>query len=256
MLAFVVVFVLGLCVGSFLNVVIYRLPMGDNIVWPGSRCPNCFWPIHSYQNIPVLSWLALGGRCAHCRYPISARYPVVELLCGVLLVVLKLLTPDFVQFVYLAAFVCILIALAFIDFDFFILPDALTYLLAALGLLGQFIFAAKPWLNFAVDALIGPMILLAIRQIYWLWRRQEGLGLGDVKLMVGIGAVLGSEGAIFSLVVGSALGSIVGILLLARGTAGMRTALPFGPFLIIAALTWLFLALAGWLSLLPLVGVL
>ena len=238
-------FAFGLCVGSFLNVVIHRLPFGDSLVWPGSRCPNCFHAIPWYRNVPVVSWLKLCGRCAHCRYPIAIRYPAIELTTGLLFAGLAMTSLAPGQFLVLAYFASVLVAAAMIDFDFFILPDVLTYQLAIVGIVLQLLVFDMPWLQLAAAVSIGPAILLAIRFLYWAIRRQEGLGLGDVKLMAGVGAFLGVDGALFTLVVGSLFGSIVGLGLVAGARAGMRSQLPFGPFLVLAALLWLFLSLFG-----------
>lgn len=240
----------GLAVGSFLNVVIWRLPRRESLVRPASRCPRCERPIRPWENIPVLSWLFLRGRCAGCRGPISVRYPAIELLTGLWFVAMALLVADPVAWAAWAVFGAMLIALAGIDLDHYILPDVLTMPLIPLGILFQGVWMGRPWNLLLIDVVCGPAFLLALREGYRRLRGIEGLGLGDVKLMAGIGAFLGWRGVLGTVFAGSLVGAVVGIVLAVRRGAGMQLKLPFGPFLVGGALLWLLLELtghSGWL---------
>ncbi len=237
---------LGLSVGSFLNVVIGRVPFGDSLAWPGSRCPNCFRPIDWNQNIPVLSWIVLGGRCNWCRIPIAVRYPIVEVLTMVVFVAVFWVTPHPLATVAWWYFSASLIALAFIDFDHLILPDVLTLPLIPVGIVFVSLFEGRMLPQTAIDVISGPAILLSIRLIYFWLRGVEGIGLGDVKLSAGVGAFLGWPGVVWTMIVGSLIGSVVGLGQIALGRGTMKSALPFGPFLVVAALIWMFLKLTGF----------
>lgn len=235
----------GLAIGSFLNVVIWRLPRDESLVRPPSRCPHCERPIRPWENIPVLSWVLLRGRCAGCGTAISARYPAVELLTGAMFLALALLVRDPVQWTAWAVFSAMLIALAGIDYDHYILPDVLTLPLIPLGIVFQGLWMGRPWTSLLIDVTCGPIFLLALREGYRRARGVEGLGLGDVKLMAGIGAFLGWRGVLGTVFTGSLVGAVLGIALAARRGAGMQLKLPFGPFLVGGALLWLLLELAG-----------
>ena len=229
----------GLVVGSYLNVVVYRLPRGLSTVRPRSSCPGCGAQIQARDNIPVLSYILLRGACRHCGARISPRYPAVELLTGLLFALcflsfgLTLATP------IAMLFVALMISLALIDAEHFILPDKLTYPGTAAGL------ALSPWSPFTdlrgalLGAVLGAGALLLIIGIWYLVRRQMGMGLGDPKMLATIGAFLGVGGVVVTLFLSSVLGSVVGVVLLSRG-GGLQSRLPFGVFLAIAALIALF----------------
>ncbi|TNF32025.1 MAG: prepilin peptidase [Deltaproteobacteria bacterium] len=225
-LLLVLVFALGASVGSFLNVVIYRVPIGASIVRPASRCPSCETPIRLRHNVPILGWLALGGRCAVCRVPISARYPLIELASGLLAV--ALFTdfaggiPDaaslvrghfaldvFVPFVLYFAFVAALVAATFIDLDWFILPDSLTLGPLVFGPLAAYAAGRAigiTWSDALVGAALGASILLLVIAVYAIVLRREGLGGGDWKLLAMIGGWLGWQALPFVLLAGSVQG--------------------------------------------------
>jgi leader peptidase (prepilin peptidase)/N-methyltransferase len=222
--------IFGLLIGSFLNVCIYRWPRDLSVVRPRSKCPACDAGIAWYDNVPVLSWLLLRGRCRHCRARIHWRYPVVELLTAV----------SFAWFVSqhglsLAAarycvFTAILIALGFADADTRILPDELTLG----GTLIGFVLSAS-----LTDSLIGAVVASGSLWLAgWLFkklRHKEGLGLGDVKMLAMIGAFLGLQGALLTIVVGSFLGAIVGLVWIRlTGKDAASYELPFGTFLAVA----------------------
>lgn len=232
----IVLGVLGLLIGSFLNVVIYRLPQGQSIVWPGSHCPACGQGLKAWELIPVLSFLIQKGQCRNCRSPISWRYPAVELLTGALFFFAGLsslstyLHPArlFLNLVFIAA----LIALAFIDLDTFRLPDPLTLPLLGLGIAGAFFVPGGPALwESIVSALSAGGVFLVIALAY-----PQGMGLGDVKLVAAMGAFLGFPAIFQAVFAGSLAGSLVGIFLLARGQKRFRQQIPFGPYLAFGAI--------------------
>jgi leader peptidase (prepilin peptidase)/N-methyltransferase len=229
-------FVLGAVIGSFLNVCIYRLPREKSIVSPGSSCPLCEKPIAFYDNIPLLSYLILRGKCRHCGAMISIRYAAVELLTALLYVALYNVFGLSLELAVAVLFVTVLIVVSFIDLEFRIIPDILSLggLLAGAGLS----FLRMPVFSY-VDAFWGIMlgggVLWVIAFTYELLRKREGMGGGDIKLLAMIGSFCGIKGVLFSLVSGSLLGSLVGIPLMIIKHADTKYALPFGPFLSLGA---------------------
>ena len=229
---------LGLAIGSFLNVVIYRLPRGESLAWPGSHCPQCQHPIAWYDNLPALSYLWLGGRCRHCRVRIPARYLVVELTTCALFVGIALTHPPGVLLAARLILGCALIALFAIDLDHKILPNVITLP----GIIAGFAFSlvAEPgWKSSLVGIAIGGGIPLAIAWTYEKIRGHEGLGMGDVKMLAMIGAFLGWQLMLLTLVLASFVGSLVGVGFIAAGK-GAKYALPFGTFLALGAVAAMF----------------
>jgi len=226
---------LGLCIGSFLNVVIYRLPRGQSLVTPPSRCRNCGYLLRWFDNVPVLSWLFLRARCRNCGTPVSWQYPVVELITGALFLLVVWLTPIGPLVFSRLLLVCILIALFGIDLEHQILPNSITLPGIAIGVL--FSLIAPPGITDSlIGVLLGGGILYAIAGAYYLWRREEGMGMGDVKMLAMIGAFLGWKAVLVTLVLSSFSGAIIGLLLMAVQRGTMKFALPFGTFLAIGAL--------------------
>jgi leader peptidase (prepilin peptidase)/N-methyltransferase len=225
----------GLIIGSFLNVCIYRLPRGESVVWPASRCTSCGRRLSWYENIPVISYVALGGACRTCRSTISPVYPAVELATGAVFVAMYAhigLTP------LLAArlvFACALIVLFVIDLRHRILPNVITIGGTAVGFACSLVLPPG-WLASLVGIVAGGGSLLIVAEVYRLVRHEEGLGLGDVKMLGLIGAFLGWKLMLLTLVLASVLGAAVGIAMIAAGRGGMKYALPFGTFLSIGAL--------------------
>lgn len=251
-LVMVYVFVLGTIVGSFLNVLIYRLPREVSIVLtPPSSCPACATPIRWYDNVPVISWLVLRGRCRACRAPISLRYPQVELAAGGLAALafarwgLSLTGFEVVVFAWVS------LALGLIDLDFQILPNTLTYPAIVFGLICSWLGGYTWWLDSAVGALVGALLPILVIVLYKLWRGVEGMGWGDVKYLAAIGSVVGLRGCVGVLVVASILGATVGLGLILSGRGSGKTALPFGTFLALAVILWLY-APSAWLEWSPL----
>ncbi|MCG2816630.1 MAG: prepilin peptidase [Candidatus Aminicenantes bacterium] len=232
----IIVVLFGLVWGSFLNVVIYRLPAGKNIVFPPSACPRCSAKIRPYDNIPVLSFILLGGRCRRCRAPIPVIYFLVELLTPFLFVLLYRSFSLTFHFLTACLFVSAMIVLAFIDLKHQILPDTVTLP----GIVLAVAYAAfRPDLSLrsALTASVGgAAFLLLIYWGYYLLRRREGLGMGDVTMIILIGAYLGPVLTVLTLILASFIGSIVGAFVLFFGKKDLQFALPFGSFLAPAAL--------------------
>jgi leader peptidase (prepilin peptidase)/N-methyltransferase len=228
-------FAVGLVIGSFLNVCIYRIPRQESVVWPASRCTNCGRHLAWFENIPIVSWVVLGGRCRTCRAPISPAYPVVELVTGLVFAggtAVYGLTP--LLFVRLA-FACALIVLFAIDLRHQILPNVITLPGIVAGFLASW-FLPPGWLSSAIGIVAGGGVLLAIAEGYRRVRGHEGLGMGDVKMLAMIGAFLGWPLMLLTLVLASFAGSLVGVGLLVSKRGGMQAALPFGTFLALGAL--------------------
>jgi leader peptidase (prepilin peptidase) / N-methyltransferase len=226
--------VMGACIGSFLNVVIYRLPLGLSVVSPPSRCPECASLLDWYDNIPIFGWLRLGGRCRRCYNPISIQYPIVELITALSFVLVVWLTPAGLLLVTRLLLVCILIALFAIDLEHQILPNSITLPGIVIGL-ALSVFAPPGWRDALIGAVLGGAILYGIAWAYYLWRREEGLGMGDVKMLAMVGAFLGWKAVLVTLVLSSFSGALIGVSLIAFHRGDMKLALPFGTFLALGA---------------------
>ena len=235
-LVIVAIFALfGLMIGSFLNVCIYRLPKRESIVWPASHCTACDRQLAWFENIPVISWLTLRGRCRTCGERISIVYPLVELTTSVVFaggVLIYGLTP--LLFVRLV-FACALIVLFVIDLQHRILPNSITFPGIVAGFAAS-LFLPPGWLSSLIGIVAGGGVLFLIAEAYYRWRGVEGLGMGDVKMLAMIGAVLGWPLMLLTLVVASFAGSVVGVGVIASKRGDMQAALPFGTFLAIGAL--------------------
>lgn len=230
----------GLVVGSFLNVLIHRLPRGESLVRPASHCPACGAPIHATDNLPVLSWLLLRGRCRVCRVRISPRYPAVELANGALWALLFWRAPTLPEFLSGAFLISACLALLLIDAEFFLLPDAITLTGIAVGIGLSFFPAGRTPLQSLTGVALGAGGLFLLGYIWEKLRGVEGMGLGDVKMLGMIGAFLGPWGVLLTLLLASLAGSLVGLtlILLRRGSLQMR--LPFGVFLALGAIAAVF----------------
>ena len=233
-LAYATLFALGLCFGSFLNVVVHRLPLGLSIVAPPSSCPACGHRIRPFDNVPVVSWLVLSGRCRDCRGAIPWRYPAVELGSGLLVLAFAAQLGPRAALVPALLFALALLAVALIDWDHRIIPDEISLGGAVVGLFARGL--SLPGVTEGlVGALVGGGALWIVATLYRRATGVDGLGGGDVKLAAMIGAFLGWPG-VFLTIFGAALaGSLAGAVLLATRRAGRRTALPFGTFLAPAA---------------------
>ncbi len=224
----------GLVVGSFLNVCIHRLPLRESVIWPSSRCPHCRAKLGALDNIPVLSYLMLRGRCRGCGQPISLQYPVVELVTGVVFAAAVLVFEPPLLYVRLV-FACAMIVLFMIDLEHRILPDVITLPGIVLGLLVSF-FLPPGWRDSALGIVLGGGALWLMGEIYFRVRGEEGMGFGDVKMLAMIGAFLGWKLMLLTLVLSSFMGSIVGAGMIASKRGDMKYALPFGTFLAAGAL--------------------
>jgi leader peptidase (prepilin peptidase)/N-methyltransferase len=234
------VFTFGAIIGSFLNVCIARLPDGRSVVQPPSHCPKCQTFLAWYENIPILSYLFLTGRCRTCRVRISAIYPAVEVLTGALAVALFLRLGPTLAFAGYFAFAAALVVITFIDLDHQIIPDVISLPGIVIGLA----FSLVSPLVTPIDALIGTLVgggtLLSVAWLYQTFRGQEGMGGGDIKLLAMIGAFLGWKSIFVTLFVGSVIGSIIGVVVMLYEGADTKLAIPFGPFLAGGALVYLF----------------
>ncbi|MBI4238229.1 MAG: prepilin peptidase [Deltaproteobacteria bacterium] len=236
----------GLCIGSFLNVCIVRIPHDQSIHRPRSHCPQCRAPIRWFDNIPVFSFLLLWGRCRQCRAPISWRYPLVELLTAAAALAVFFKFPEPLPWaIWFFLFIAPLIAITFIDLEHLIIPDAFSLSGIILGLAARPILAVEGQrLDALLDGLIGVVVgggfLWLVAAVYERLRKQEGLGGGDVKLIAMLGAFLGWKAVLFILLMSSLLGSLVGVVVIAILRKGLRFAIPFGPFLAVAGILYLF----------------
>jgi leader peptidase (prepilin peptidase)/N-methyltransferase len=241
-------FIFGLVIGSFLNVCIHRLPSSESIVHPRSRCPQCGHPIRIYDNVPVLSYLLLRGRCRDCGARISRRYPVVELLSGAFGAMAVARFGLGWQALLIYALIAAFLVVTFIDLDHRIIPDVITLPGIPIGLAASF----GPGLISPLEALIGMLAgggsLFLVAWGYQLITKREGMGGGDIKLLAMIGAFIGWKGVLFTMFTASLTGTLAGMALIFRRRGDMKLAVPFGPFLAVGAIAYLFLGpeLISW----------
>jgi len=275
-LLYLTVALVGLCVGSFLNVVVYRLPKmmeaqwreecaslaGEepapqpvfNLVQPRSRCPSCAAPIAAWQNVPVVSWMLLGGKCASCKAPISFRYPAVEIAAALLAMVMAWRFGYSLALAGALVFGWALLALTFIDLDTQLLPDDITLPLLWAGLIVNLGGAFVDLKSAVLGAVAGYMLLWLV---YWGFRliaRKEGMGYGDFKLLGALGAWMGWQVIPFVVLVSATAGAVVGGILLYLSRRGMETRLPFGPYLALGGLAGLLFGRAAviwWIGYFP-----
>ncbi len=234
------VFLFGCVFGSFYNVVIYRLPLSLSLVHPGSRCPVCSNPIAPYDNIPVLSWLILLGKCRHCKAHISPRYPLVEAATGLFALLLFRRYGLHPQFAVEFLLVSLLLIIAMIDLDTFLIPDVLSLSGIVVGLICSFFTPRLSWVDSLLGIFLGGGLLYLIATLYTLVRRKEGMGGGDIKLLGMIGAFIGWPGVVFTIFFSSVSGMIIALPLMWRSGKGLGSAIPFGPFLALGAVCYIF----------------
>jgi len=237
----VFIFIIGACIGSFLNVCIYRIPENNSIITPGSFCPACKKGIPFYCNIPVLSYLFLKGRCKFCHEPISIRYPLIEILAGMFAVVLFYKFGIGQVMIYWFIFISVLITISFIDIDHQIIPDVIS-LPGILVFASSFYFLPEMTLkNTLLGIVAGGGSLYAVAFLYYLLKKQEGMGGGDIKLLAMIGAAIGIKGVFFTIFAGSLLGTFFGLLIMIyTKIADSKLKIPFGPFLSMGAILYIF----------------
>ncbi len=245
-IAWVVAF--GLIIGSFLNVVIHRLPKEQSLLTPRSRCPTCLTPIRPWDNIPLVSFLLLRGRCRTCGAPISWRYPLVEALTGLLFIQTVRQFGLTLQAAFLLVFLCGLIVVSFIDFDYQVIPNAITLPGIPLGLLGGLLLGDPPLLDRLIGTLAGAGFLYLVLFYGGVLYGQEAMGEGDLNLIALVGAFLGWRAVVITILVACLTGSAVGITLIALRRLTRRQHIPFGPFLGLGAVVALFWGdrLIGW----------
>jgi leader peptidase (prepilin peptidase)/N-methyltransferase len=230
----------GLIVGSFLNVVIHRLPKDESLVVPRSRCPACQTPIRPVDNIPILSFILLRGRCRSCGNSISWRYPLVEGLTGILFALTVVRFGVSLQAAFLASFLCGLVVVSFIDLDHQIIPNAITLPGIPLGVLAGLLVGQPPFLDRLIGSLAGAGFLYLVLFYGGVLYGQEAMGEGDLNLIALVGAFLGWKAVVITILVGCLVGSVVGLSLIALGRVGRRQHIPFGPFLSLGAVVALF----------------
>jgi leader peptidase (prepilin peptidase)/N-methyltransferase len=236
----IVAFLVGCIFGSFYNVVIHRLPSGQSIVRPPSHCPACGSAIAAYDNIPLLSYLLLGGKCRHCNAPISLRYPLVEGLSGLVALLLSRRYGLHPQLAIEFVFCSLLLVIAMIDLDTGLIPDTLSLPGIALGFIFSFFTPRLSWLDSLLGIVLGGGIFYLIAAGYTLIRRKDGLGGGDIKLLGMIGAFIGWPGVAFTILASSVSGMIIALPMMWRSGKGLGASVPFGPFLAFGAVLYIF----------------
>ena len=228
--------IFGALIGSFLNVCILRMPEGKSIVFPGSHCPRCQTPIRFYDNLPLLSYLLLGGKCRHCKASISIQYPIVEGITALSSLFLWIKFGVSLSYFFYFSFIAALIVITVIDLYHQIIPDVISLPGIGVGLLGALLLPQVTFLNALIGVIAGGGSLFLVATIYqWLFKR-EGMGGGDVKLLAMIGAFLGWRAVILTILLSSFVGSIVGITLILIKGRDFKYAIPFGPFLALGAI--------------------
>lgn len=227
-------FVFGAVIGSFLNVVIYRLPRKESLVRPSSHCPVCEQPIAWYDNIPILSYTILGGSCRKCGKPISVRYPMIESLNAILFAAAGLKFGYSVELLPALLLISTLIVVFFIDLDYYIIPNVVVLPVAVIGLASMIAISPDRWLELLLAGLVSAAFFFLIVLIM-----PRGMGMGDVKLVAMLGFFLGRS-VLVGLFAGFLLGALTGIMLMMSGRKGRKSQIPFGPFLATGALLALF----------------
>lgn len=231
--------VYGLFFGSFLNVVIHRAPRGESVAFPASHCPSCGHALRAWENIPLLSWLALRGRCAHCSAPISARYPTVEAMTAALFALTAIVYGVTWEGAAVAVLAATLVAVVFVDLDHLLILDVVLAPAAVVGIASAIASSATHGPRIG-EALLGCAVCAAIFGVLYLATRGAGMGLGDVKLAAVIGLYLGLQLGLAASLAAFVVGSVLLVPALLAGGRRRRDAVPFGPFLVIAAFAALY----------------
>ncbi len=239
---FMLVFVVltGAVVGSFLNVCIYRMPLEQSIISPGSRCMSCGSEVRWFDNIPIVSWFLLRGRCRRCGTGFSIRYPLIELLTAGLFLLLFLRFGPSLSFIVYALLVASLIVVTFIDLDHQIIPDEISLPGIGLGFLASFFLPEPGWFSSLLGMIAGwGSLALVFYSYLWLTGR-EGMGGGDAKLLAMLGAFLGLQAVPFIIFTSSLVGTVAGLSIMALQRKGRHLAIPFGPYLAFGAVLYIF----------------
>lgn len=237
---YVVFFLLGACFGSFANVIIYRMPKGESIVTPRSHCQNCQKNVAWYDNIPMVSWLILRGKCRHCGAKFSFRYFFVELLTACLFTLAYFYLGLTWNLLEALLFIFPIVCCVFIDFDHMILPDEFTLSGIVIGLIGAWLNPQREFLDALLGVLMGGGFLWAMAYLYYVFTKQEGMGGGDIKLLAWIGAVMGWKAVPFVIMTSAIIGSVIGLILARKQKEGLKTMIPFGPYLALGAVIYMF----------------
>ena len=240
MILYFFAFIFGTAIGSFLNVCIFRLPLDQSIVTPSSHCFSCKKPIPFYDNIPLVSFILLRGKCRHCGVPFSFQYPVVELLAGFFALACVFRWGFTINALSIFIFIAALIVITFIDFEHKIIPDVISLPGLLYGLLASLIFQRISFVDSLLGGLLGGGSLLLVAGLYYLLTKQEGMGLGAVKLIAMMGTFLGWQSILFIVMIGSITGAMIQLTAMVIKKKGRRYAIPFGPFLSFGAVAYLF----------------
>ncbi len=237
---YILAFVFGAVVGSFLNVCICRLPSGESLVFPASRCPLCGFRIPPYDNIPLISYLLLGGRCRSCKARISPLYPAVELINGLLALFLFMKYGLSLTCLFLFIFCSALVVITFIDLEHRIIPDVISLPGIVVGFASSFFLGWLGWQHSLIGIVVGGGSLFLVASGYQLVTKKEGMGGGDIKLLAMMGAFLGWRAIPFIIFTSSLVGSVVGIAIMLAQKKDAKLAIPFGPFLAFGAILYVF----------------
>lgn len=238
-------FILGALFGSFANVAILRMPKHESVITPGSHCYGCKKPVKFYDNVPILSWLILRGKCRHCGVKFSFRYCFVEILTACLFAGAFIKLGWSFYLLEILILILGLVIISFIDLDHFIIPDRISLPGIAIGLLGGLLNPERSFIDSVLGMILGGGFLWSIAYVYFLMKKEEGMGGGDIKLLAWIGAILGWMSVPFIILVSSILGTIIGLSLIwkSKGTENestMKTVIPFGPYIALAAIIYIF----------------
>ena len=225
----------GLCIGSFLNVCIHRLPLKQSVVHPGSRCPDCGYVLRWYDNIPVISYASLRGRCRSCARPISIRYPIIEIVTALVFLLHWYAFGPTILLPVRLLFACALIVLFMIDLEHQILPDVITLPGIVLGVAFSLLLPPGPLMS-VLGVVLGGGLLWAIAEAWLRLRKVDAMGFGDVKMLAMVGGWLGVKMVLLTFVLASMMGGLVGAILIGARRADMATRVPFGTMLAVAAL--------------------
>lgn len=230
MMISIVLFIFGLIIGSFINVVVYRLPRRESIISPGSHCPHCLHPIAFYDNLPLVSYIMLRGRCRYCKKRISVQYPIVEFIAGAILPLSFVLYGFGVRFLALSLFLYLLLPLFIIDLKHRVVPDKITIPGIVAGFAFSFFLEEITWYDSLIGITVGGMVILIISVMGRFIFKREAMGTGDVMLFMLVGAFLGWQKVLLTLILASILGSIIGLAIVAKKRKKFIV-VPFGPFI-------------------------
>lgn len=237
---YVLFFVLGALLGSFGNVVIYRMPREESVVKPRSYCYSCKTQIKWYDNIPIFSWFILRGKCRNCQAKFSFRYPLVEIIMAVLFALSYHYAGLSWTLLEYLIFIFGLVVCTFIDLDHMILPDEFTLSGIVIGLIGAALNPQREFLDALFGVLMGGGFLWGMAYVYYMFTKNEGMGGGDIKLLAWIGAIVGWKAIPFVIMTSAIVGSVIGLIAARKQKAGLKTVIPFGPYLALGAVVYMF----------------